>query len=353
MAGERSEEPAGSPGWPAPPPAAAQRQRPPPRGWRALVPGARLALIVGLVVLAVAVAAGIVLVTGPPSEEDLLQQAGLVGKRELLVGVKADQPGVDWRNPQTGVFSGFDIDIAYMVASDLGFRPSEVRFLAIQSEDRERMRAHDPRSRATATVDLVVASYSITPAREAAGARFSAPYLRTEQSVLTRRGHRTIQSLADLRAERVCTISTSTSADALRRAGIASPQQENDISGCVAGLFDDRHYDAVTTDAAILAGFAHDPRYRDRLVHQDIGLETEEAWGINVGPNEALRTLVNLSLYRSWTDPADRRWEDAYDRNFRPEQPDSPDQDVAIDLQPPVPKPAVREWPWQRRAGGA
>jgi glutamate transport system substrate-binding protein len=317
-----------------------------------MVPGARLAVIVALIAVSVAVAGVVVLVTGPPSEDELLRDAGMTGRRELLIGVKADQPGVDWRDPKTGVFSGFDIDIAYMIASDLGFRPSEVRFLPIQSEDRERMRAHDPLTNTTATVDLVIATYSITPARAAAGARFSEPYLRTEQSVLTRRRHRIIQSLSDLRSERVCTISTSTSADALRRAGIADPRQENDVSGCVAGLFDDRHYDAVTTDAAILAGFAHQPQYRGKLVHQDIGLDTEEMYGINVGPNEALRTLVDLSLYHSWHDPDDRRWEDAYDRNFRPEQPDSPNQDVAIDQQPQARKPAVREWPWQRRATG-
>ncbi|MEN3360973.1 MAG: hypothetical protein V7637_4955 [Mycobacteriales bacterium] len=69
---------------------------------------------------------------------------------------------------------------------------------------------------------------------------------------------------------------------------------------------------------------------------------------MNVGPNEALRTLVNLALYRSWHDPGDRRWEDAFERDLRPLQVDSPDQDVAIDQQPEVSKPAVREWPWQR-----
>jgi glutamate transport system substrate-binding protein len=333
-----------------PPPAAPPAGPPaeaPPAARASVVPRVRLIVILALLVVSVVVATAVVVVTGPPSEDDLLREAGMTGKRELLVGVKADQPGVDFRDPKTGVFSGFDIDIAYMIASDLGFRPNEVRFLAIQSEDRERMRAHDPRTNANTTVDMVVATYSITAARTAAGARFSAPYLRTEQSVLTRRGHRAVQSLADLKSERVCTLATSTSADALRRAGIADPKQENDISNCVSGLFDDR-YDAVTTDAAILAGFAHEPQYQGKLLHHDIGLETEEQWGINVGSNEALRTLVSLSLYRSWHDPDDRRWEDAFERNLRPMQPDSPQQDIAADQQPAVSRPAVREWPWQR-----
>jgi glutamate transport system substrate-binding protein len=302
-------------------------------------------VILAVLVVIVVVGTVVVVVAGPPSEDDLLNQAGMTGKRELLVGVRDDQPGVSELDSRTGVFRGFDIDIAYLIGSDLGFRPNEVRFLPIQGEDRQRMRAFDPRSHTFTTVDLVVASYSITAAREAAGAHFSAAYLHTEQSVVTRPDHVPVRALSDLRTERVCTLATSTSAAALRLAGILNPRQENQDSVCIAGLLS-KKYDAVTTDAAILAGFVH--RYPGRLVHHDIGLEGEENWGVNVGPNEALRTLVNLSLYRSWHDPADRRWEDAYDRNLRPEQPDSPDQDIAEDRQPPVDRPDVRQWPWQR-----
>jgi glutamate transport system substrate-binding protein len=305
----------------------------------------RLAVILAVLVLVLVVGSVVVVVAGPPSEDDLLRQAGLIGKRELLVGVRDDQPGVSLRDPRTGVFHGFDIDIGYMIAGDLGFRPSEVRFLPIQGEDRLRMRALDPRSGMFVSVDLVLAAYSITPAREAAGAHFSTAYLRTEQSVVTRTGHRPVRSLSDLADEKVCTLGTSTSADALTQAGIRNPSREIQDSACVAGLRSGR-YDAVTTDAAILAGFVH--QYPRELVHHDIGLDSEEDWGVNVGPNEALRTLVNLSLYRSWHNTGDRRWEDAFDRNLRAEQPDSPQQDVAVDQQPAVSKPAVRQWPWQR-----
>jgi glutamate transport system substrate-binding protein len=309
------------------------------------LPAVRLAVILAVLVVVLVIGTVVVVVAGPPSEDDLLKQAGMIGKRELLVGVRDDQPGVSELDGRTGVFRGFDIDIAYMIAADLGFRPNEVRFLSVQAEDRQRMRALDPRSHLFTTVDLVVASYSITPAREAAGAHFSAAYLHTEQSVVTRPDHAPVRALSDLAREQVCTLATSTSAAALRQAGVANPRQENQDSVCIAGLLS-RKYDAVTTDAAILAGFVH--QHRGQLVHHDIGLEAAEDWGVNVGPNEALRTLVNLSIYRSWHDPDDRRWEDAFDRNLRPEQVDSPQQDVAEDRQPEVGKPAVRQWPWQR-----
>jgi glutamate transport system substrate-binding protein len=321
-------------------------EQPPARSRRwPVVPAVRLAIVLALIVVVVLVTIVVVVVTGPPSEDDLLRQAGLVGKRELLIGVRDDQPGVSLQDPHSGVFTGFDIDIAYMIASDLGFRPSEVRFLPIQGEDRERMRAHDPRTGTYVTVDMVLAAYSITPQRIANGANFSAPYLRSEQSVVTLKGHAPVRSLSDLTGEPVCTLATSTSLDALRASGIDRPVLEQQDSACIAGVLSGK-YKAASTDAAILAGFVTE--HPHELAHWDIGLDTDENWGVNVGANNALRTLVNLSLYKSFHDPGDRRWEQAYDKNLRPEQKDSLDQDVAVDQQPPVDRPAVRQWPWQR-----
>jgi glutamate transport system substrate-binding protein len=41
----------------------------------------------------------------------------------VVVGVKEDQPGLGFRDATTGEFSGFDIEIARMVAAGLGFGP--------------------------------------------------------------------------------------------------------------------------------------------------------------------------------------------------------------------------------------
>src|SRR5690606_31354260 len=100
----------------------------------------------------------------------------------------------------------FDIDIARMIAADLGFDESDVRFVEIQNEDRSRMRADDGEY-----VDLVVATYSATDKREQnRKVSFSEPYLETEQSVVTLKDHPPVLSLTELVGERVCTLSTST-----------------------------------------------------------------------------------------------------------------------------------------------
>lgn len=305
----------------------------------------RLVALLVVLVLAVVVVVTTVVLTGPPSRQELMEQAGLIGKRELLIGVKDDQPGVG--KLENGVYSGFDIDIAHMIAADLGFRPHQVRFLAIESEDRARRRA-SAGDGTFATVDLVIASYSITGKREEEeGVTFSAPYLSTEQSVVTRIDYpESVDTLRDLRGKPACTLATATSAERPELEGVALYSKKS-ISEC----FDDLKAgkcEAVTTDAAILAGFVAE-RPEELKIH-DIGDERGENWGVNTGNNEALRDLVNLTLYNSLTDPQDHRWEDAFDRHLRPLQQFIKEQPIAGDQQPDVREVEVRQWPWEKAA---
>lgn len=304
----------------------------------------RFAAVVVLLVLMVVVVIAVLVLKGPPSEQELLERAGMTGKAELRIGVKGDVPGISLLDPATGQYTGFDIDIAYMVASDLGFRRPQVRFFTIETEDRSKMQARDGDH--FVNVDLVVSTYSITEDREKLPrVSFSAPYLLTEQSVVTLADHRPVQALEDLRDSTVCTTGTSTSQSAAARAG-AKVVGKKLIKECVDGILDGS-FEAVTTDAAMLAGFvATDPLHR--LRNHDIGLEAVEAWGINTGGNEELRTLVNLSLHRSLNNPNDNRWEDAFDRHLRPEQLVNLPQEVAEDRQPDVPPVQVRQWPWEK-----
>jgi glutamate transport system substrate-binding protein len=303
----------------------------------------RLAAVVTVVVLVLVAIAYYLWWPTSPSESELKEQAGLTGRSDLLIGVKDDIPGVAYRNPNTGQYSGFDIDIAYLIAADLGFQQHEVRFLTIEDEDRNRGRARDGDRHVT--VDLVIAHYSVTPKREEEPTvSFSDPYLATEQSVITRLGHLTVQHLRDLRGKKVCTVSTSTSETPAVQEGVDIIPRSNH-GECLRGLRDGA-FDAVTSDAAILAGFvAAEPEV---FVHHDIGLDAQELWGVNTVGNEALRALVNLSLYRSRYDPGDRRWEDAYDRHLRPLERASVPQPVAIDEQLDVKEVDIRQWPWER-----
>jgi glutamate transport system substrate-binding protein len=272
------------------------------------------------------------------------------GWATLPIGVKADQPGLALRDAK-GVWRGFDIDIAYMIAEDLGFRQQEIKFYAIESEDRARMQATDPADdNKRVPVKMVIASYSITPGRKAIGANFSDPYLYTEQSVLTLAGHSKVSILDDLAKQKVCTLSASTSQQELAPKPTAPPYQviaKNKISECIAALQSkgsDR-VDAVSTDAVILAGFKN--QSPSKFAHWDLGLDASEMWGVNVGANDALKTLVNVTLYQSWKDPHDDRWEQAWSNNLQPEIDKNLPTPIAEANQPPVARPSVRKLPWE------
>jgi glutamate transport system substrate-binding protein len=302
---------------------------------------ARLAALGVALVLVVALAFIVLFHTGPPSIDDLRAQAGVDDWSELAVGVKDDQPGVAYYDKDTGIWSGFDVDIAQMIGEDLGFRPAEVKFYAIQSEDRLRMQATDTKGNRV-PVNLVVASYSINADRISKGAGYTASYLETEESVLTLADHPKVSTIGDLFAKRVCTLSTSTSLSAPAARG-AIVVLRNKVSECYQ-LLRDRDVEAIATDAAILAGFQKkDPA---ALRHWDIGDELPERWGINVGADTALGKLINVTLYRSLMDPKDHRWEDAYQRNFQVEVPAQHGTPIAVAEQPAVPKPRVRQLPW-------
>nr|WP_296073720.1 transporter substrate-binding domain-containing protein [uncultured Actinoplanes sp.] len=314
---------------------------PPPRSSLAAF---RLAALGLALVLALGLALVRLFGEGPPSVAQLRAQAGVDTWTTLPIGVKADQPGTAFRDA-SGVWSGFDVDIAYMIAEDLGFRRSDVRFSAIESEDRARMQATDAEGNRV-PVKLVIASYSITPERvAAAGVRFSAPYLYTEQSVMTLHSahHRPVSTKQDLAGEHVCTISASTGLTAPISTG-ATVVPRNRISECVADLRAG-NVQAIITDAAILAGWKN--RSPEDFDHWDIGAEANEAWGINVGENPALQKLVNLTLYRSYADPKDTRWERAYERNFQSETANNGRTPIAIAEQPRVTRPDVRQLPWE------
>nr|WP_221377883.1 transporter substrate-binding domain-containing protein [Actinoplanes polyasparticus] len=327
---------------------AAEQRLPPPEPEPLIEPprfnlaAFRLAALGLAIVLALGLAMVRLFVGGPPSVADLREQAGVETWTELPIGVKDDQPGLALRGAD-GRWSGFDIDIAYMIAEDLGFRRSEVKFYSIESEDRPRMQATNAKGERV-PVKLVIASFSITPKRIADGVRFSAPYLYTEQSVLTMRGALPqVSSIADLMGKRVCSISSSTSLDAPKKEeAVVVPR--NRISECIADLREGR-VQAVTTDAAILAGFKD--RFPDDFDHWDVGLDPTEAYGVNAGENPALQKLVDLTLYRSYTDPKDARWEEAYDRNLQSEVDQNKKAPIAVAEQPRVVRPDIRELPWE------
>jgi len=201
--------------------------------------GRRRAVAAAVVALALVLSLASCSAGGPPS---------IVGKQTLRIGVKADQPGLGLRLPD-GKFAGFDVDVALYIAAKLGVRPDHVTFVPVTSATRETALENG-------SVDMVIATYSITPERETV-VTFGGPYYVAHQDTMVRAGDTAIRSVHDLGGKRLCAVAGSNSwkrvTQELSIAAVLVPAAS--YSACVAMLLDGR-VDAVSTDDLILASFA-------------------------------------------------------------------------------------------------
>ena len=227
--------------------------------------------------------------------------SGQLGERgKVIVGVKEDQPGLGFLDPTTGDRTGFDVDIARWVAASLGRDEAEIEFKAIPSANREQAIINGD-------IDYYVGTYSITDKRKDQIA-FAGPYFITGQGLLVA-ADSDIKSVDDLAGKNVCSATGSTSIQRIKDDHPEATTTEFDTySQCVEQLKAGQ-VDAVTTDEAILIGYAaQDP---DNLkVVGDVF--SEERYGIGVQKGDtAFVEFVNTML----TDGGST-WQAIFDKNL-------------------------------------
>ncbi|GAB2808473.1 glutamate ABC transporter substrate-binding protein [Actinocorallia aurea] len=236
--------------------------------------------------LAAVLAGALALGAGGCAEEGL---KGIEGKKTLRIGVKFDQPGIGQQTADGG-FEGFDVDVARYVANYLGAEPD---FVSITSGDRERLLRERK-------VDLVVASYSITPDRRL-DVNFAGPYIIGHQDIMVREDDADIHSVHDLRGKRLCKTSGSISWQRVTvELGIKARLVSATTYGQCVEMLEAGELDALTTDDVILAGFALRRPEAFRLVNAKF---TDEKYGIgihkdDIGGCEA----VNRALTKMYQD---------------------------------------------------
>lgn len=219
----------------------------------------------------------------------------------LRIGVKIDQPGLGLRAAD-GTLRGFDVDVARYVAADLGVPASAITFVEAQSSDREAMLERGD-------VDLIVATYSMTPER-AQRVDFAGPYFVAGQSLLVRRQNSDIagpQSL-DHHDWRLCGVRGSTGAARIRDdfAGQVSLIEFGTYSLCVDALHRGE-VDAVTSDDVILAGYAAQEPARLKVVGAPFSVE-EYGIGLRKGDrrvdkvNQSLRKMIESGSWRQFAE---------------------------------------------------
>ncbi|MFJ2443659.1 MULTISPECIES: glutamate ABC transporter substrate-binding protein [unclassified Streptomyces] len=218
----------------------------------------------------------------------------------LVVGAKEDQPYMGEKDPATGVYSGFDIEIAKMMSASLGFAPKSVSFRTIASANRETALQNGQ-------IDYYVGTYTINDNRKKL-VGFAGPYYMAGQSLLVRAGEKHIKGPRDLDGKRVCSAAGSTPYQRMRD---DYPRVElvgyDTYSVCVDNLLT-YQVDAVTTDDTILQGFAAKVPNELKVVGAPF---SKEPYGIGVprGDN-ALRLALDdaLAVHERNGD-----WQKAYD----------------------------------------
>ena len=178
--------------------------------------------------------------TGVPKQ---LADAG-----KIKIGVKFDQPGVSNKEPGSDAPVGFDDEMGKIIAAKLGIDEGDIEWIETVSDNRESFIDNG-------TVDLVIASYSITDERRQVVGQ-AGPYYVTGQQLLVREEDKDkITGPDTLEGVKVCSVTGSTSIETVTKEYDAKPVPFDTYSDCVTQL-QNGSVDAVTTDGAILLGYA-------------------------------------------------------------------------------------------------
>jgi glutamate transport system substrate-binding protein len=236
----------------------------------------------------------------------------------IKIGVKYDQPGLGFKDAASDVPTGFDVEMAKVLAASLGLdpeNPDEVEWVETISDNREPFLEDG-------TVDLVLASYSITDERRAVVGQ-AGPYLVTGQQLLVA-ADSDIADVADVEGEEVCSVTGSTSLDNIEAEG-AKPVGFDTYSECVEKVLDGT-VSAMSTDGTILAGYAAQNEGELKVVGDEFS-EERIGVGYSIDRPEMCQWIVDTitAAYEDGT------YEEAFNATLGPsgvEVPELPEMDA-------------------------
>jgi glutamate transport system substrate-binding protein len=219
----------------------------------------------------------------------------------LRVGTKIDQPGFGLANTE-GTPEGFDVEIAKIIAAELGLSEDQIEFTETVSANREPFIQQD-------RVDIVVATYTINDARKQV-VDFAGPYYEAGQDIMVAAGNpEGIEGPEDLAGKTVCSVEGSTPAQNIRDNYPEAQLTTYDVYSKCADDLRNGNVQAVTTDNVILTGLVAGSEGAFELVGNPF---TEEPYGIGLqlGDTE-FRNFINDVLEESFENGS---WADAWDR---------------------------------------
>jgi len=191
----------------------------------------------------------------------------------ITIGTKFDQPGFGLQNLE-GEPEGFDVEVAKILAGQLGIAPEDIEWKETPSDIREQVIEDGD-------VDMVVATYTINEER-AQRITFAGPYYNAGQMLMVSSDNDSIAGPEDLDdpSIKVCSVTGSTPAVQIEEY-LADQSQLVlfDVYDKCASALENGQVDVVTTDNVILAGFVDGSDGEFKLVGEQF---TEEPYGIGI-----------------------------------------------------------------------
>jgi glutamate transport system substrate-binding protein len=220
----------------------------------------------------------------------------------ITIGTKFDQPGFGLLNPNTDAPEGFDVEVAKIIAAELGIAAEDIEWVETVSANREPFLQNGQ-------VDMVVATYTINDARKQL-IDFAGPYYIAGQDIMVAEGNpEGIEGPEDLAGKNVCSVEGSTPAQNIRDNYPQAQLTLFDVYSKCADALSAGQVDAVTTDNVILTGLVAGSDGAFELVGNPF---TEEPYGIGLPKGDTeFRTFINDVLEESFENGT---WADAWDR---------------------------------------
>jgi glutamate transport system substrate-binding protein len=233
---------------------------------------------------------------------------------KIKIGVKYDQPGLGYKDAASDVPTGFDVEIAKILAGSLGIEGDGIEWVETISDNREPFLENG-------TVDLVLASYSITDERRQIVGQ-AGPYMITGQQLLVK-ADSDIESVEDVKGKEVCSVTGSTSLENIEAEGAKGVGLDT-YSDCAQQVLDGS-VEAMTTDGSILAGLAAQNEGELKVVGEEF---SEERIGVGYSKDHPeMCEWINDTLEQA---NEDGTWEQAFESTLGPsgvEVPEFPELD--------------------------
>jgi glutamate transport system substrate-binding protein len=219
---------------------------------------------------------------------------------KVIIGVKDDQPNLGYKEPTTGTYSGFDISTANYIAAQLGYPVEKIEYKAIPSANREQAIVNGD-------IDYYVGTYSITDKRKDM-ISFAGPYYIAGQDLLVKKDDTSITGPDTLAGKKVCSVTGSTPIQKIKTEHPEAQVIEFEkYSQCVDAVLNNQA-DAVTTDDAILKGYAAQNPDKLKVVGKTF---STEKYGVGLPKDDkALRDKINEILA---LEVSSGQWKTIYD----------------------------------------